>query len=239
LAEGEFQSQIQSALASEWAERVKGIWTTKLDSIVNTAQSKLENVITAIQNGQAEEESDVDSFAFSDLAYPTVPTSALAGGSTSLIPFLASLKQRSSGRTPLLDGVLASLETAAAALRKDVEGLAGDLRAQYQSGVGEALRRLVQVLQDALGGVKQEKAVACSLFIGRIALFIATTSSILGDLAGVDEDISSKLPVMCGVVSQADRIRRLENDTPQLHRPLGISYNSTSSLPLTTNLLVR
>jgi hypothetical protein len=192
-ADGEFQTQIQSALASEWADRAKGIWTTKLDSIVNTAQTKLEEVVTSIQKGQAEEESDVDSFAFSDLAYPTIPTSALAGASTSLQPFLASLRQRSSGRTPLLDGVLGSLESAAAALRRDSEGLVGDLRGQYQSGVGDALRRLVKVLQDALNSIGQERPVECSLFVGRVALYLATTSTILGDLASGAEDITGKL----------------------------------------------
>jgi hypothetical protein len=196
LAEGEFQTQIQSALADEWAERAKGIWTTKLDTIVNTAQTKLEEVVISIQKGQAEEESDVDSFAFSDLAYPTIPTSALAGASTSLQPFLASLRHRSSGRTPLLDGVLGSLESAAAALRKDSEGLVGDLRGQYQSGVGEALCRLVKVLQDALSSVTLERPVECSLFVGRVALYLAITSGLLGDLAGGAEDITGKLNSM-------------------------------------------
>jgi hypothetical protein len=193
LAEGEFQTQIQSALASEWADRAKGIWTTKLDSIVNTAQTKLEEVVISIQKGQAEEESDVDSFAFSDLAYPTIPTSALAGASTSLQPFLASLRQRSSGRTPLLDSVLGSLESAAVALRKDSEGLVGDLRGQYQSGVGDAVRRLVNVLRDALSSIAQERSVECSLFVGRVALYLATASSVFGDLANGIEDITGKL----------------------------------------------
>lgn len=193
LGEGEFQTQIQSALSNEWAERVKGIWTTKLDSIVNTAHVKIEEVVDTLQkSGQVEEESDVDSFAFSDLNYPTIPTTALAGASTSLQPFLSSLKQRSSGRTPLLDSVLTSLETASSALRRDTESLTGDLRVGYQSGAEEALRRLVQVLQDALSAITQERVVECSLFVGRVALYLATTSSVLGDLAGEAEDVTSK-----------------------------------------------
>ena len=198
LAEGEFQTQIQSALANEWADRVKGIWTTKLDSIVNTAQVKIEEVITTRHTGgQVEEESDVDSFAFSDLAYPTIPTNALAGASTSLQPFLASLKQRSSGRTPLLAGVLSSLESASASLRDDAESLAGDLRAGYLSGVGDALRRLVQVLQEASLAITQERAVECSLFVGRVALYLATTSSVLGDLAVGSDNITGRRHVAC------------------------------------------
>lgn len=216
LAEGEFQSQIQSALASEWAERAKGIWTTKLDAIVNTAQAKVEEVVTSIQKGQAEEESDVDSFAFSDLAYPTVPTSALAGASTSLQPFLASLRQRSSGRTPLLDGVLGSLESASSALKRDSEGLTGDLREQYQSGVGDALRRLVGVLQGALSSIPQEKPVECSLFVGRVALYLATTSSILGDMTSGTEDITGKLltTAYCGKAADIiDDLRTIHRDS--------------------------
>ena len=214
LADGDFQTQIQSALSCEWAERARGIWTTKLDTIVNTAQTKLEEVVTSIQKGQAEEESDVDSFAFSDLAYPTIPTSALAGASTSLQPFLASLRQRSSGRTPLLDGVLGSLESAAAALRKDSEGLVGDLRGQYQSGVADALRRLVKVLQDALSSVSQERPVECSLFVGRVALYLATTSTILGDLAGGAQDITGtlKFTYHCG------KAANITDDLRTIHR---------------------
>jgi hypothetical protein len=205
LGEGEFQSQIQSALASEWADRVKGIWTTKLDSVVNTAQTKLEEVVATLQNdqNQAGMESDVDSFAFSDLAYPVIPTTALSGATTSLGPFLASLKQRSSGRTPLLDGVLSSLEAASAALRKDAEGLVGELKGQYQSGAGDALGRLVKVLQDALGSVPQERVVESSLFVGRVALYLATTSSVLGDLAGNVDDVTSKL---FDTYSRADKL---------------------------------
>jgi hypothetical protein len=196
LAEGEFQTQIQSALASEWAERVKGIWTIKLESIVIIAQTKVEEAITALQqkNAESEAESDVGAFAFSDLAYPTIPTSALStsGQSTSLQPFLASLRQRSSGRTPLLENVLSSLESASAALKMDSEGLSGDLRTKYQAGVDHALQRLVKVLQDALSSaLGYERVVECSLFVGRVALYIATSSSIVDDLAG--EGDTSKL----------------------------------------------
>jgi hypothetical protein len=199
LAEGEFQTQIQAALTSEWAERVKGIWTTRLDSIVNIAQTKVEDVITILQAGtnQAEDEADVDAFAFSDLAYPAIPTTALTSGgpSSSLAPFLSSLKQRSSGRTPLLDGVLGSLEKAASALSNDVEGLEGDLKALYHAGVGDALRRFLVVLRGSLSSVGQDGAVESSLFVGRIALYLATTSSVLSDLVGSAKDISGKLPI--------------------------------------------
>jgi hypothetical protein len=187
LPEGEFQTQIQSALASEWAERVKGIWTTKLDSIVNTAQVKVQEVISSLQTGQGQaEEIDVDAFAFSDLAYPAIPTTALAGG-VHLQPFLTSLQQRSSGRTPLLDAVLSSLEVASVALRKDGEGLSGELKTQYQSGVKDALERFLVVLQDALAGAAESaRPVECSLFVGRASLYIASGSSVLGDLGGAD-----------------------------------------------------
>lgn len=198
LAEGEFQTQIQSALASEWAERVKGIWTIKLGSIVDIAQTKVEEAITALQqsNAQSEAESDVGAFAFSDLTYPSIPTAALTstGQSTSLHPFLASLRQRSSGRTPLLDDVLSSLESASAALKRDAEGLSGDLRSQYQAGVEDALERLVKVLQDALSSTSgYERVVERSLFVGRVALYIDTSSRMVDDLAGT-VDTSRRCP---------------------------------------------
>jgi hypothetical protein len=76
-----------------------------------------------------------------------------------------------------------------------VEGLEGDLKALYHAGVRDALRRFLEVLRDSLSSVGQDGVVESSLFVGRIALYLATTSSILSDLVGSAKDISGKLPI--------------------------------------------
>jgi hypothetical protein len=196
LQSGDFQQEIQEALSSEWAGRAKGIWSTKLESIVDIARAKVEEGILALQTDPTVDESDVDAFAFSDLAYPLVPTTALATGgipNMSLTPFMTSLEQRSSGRTPLLGAVLAALEGASSALRDDVKGLSGALLAEYHAGVKSALERLRGVLNESLAAAGLGGGdVQASLFVGRVALYIARSSSVLSDLAGEASGISGK-----------------------------------------------
>lgn len=212
LQDGEFQNEIQQALASEWAGRAKGIWSSKLDAIVNIAQAKLEEGITSLQNDPISDESDVDAFAFSDLAYPVVPTIALAAGgvpSVNLAPFMASLKQRSSGRTPLLGAVLTALEAASGALKEDAKGLTGSLLVEYQSGVKGALEKLRGILEKSLADTPSgEGSVQSSLFVGRVALYIAKSSSFLGDLAGEDAAVTGEysLPPSCLFTDKSDTL---------------------------------
>lgn len=189
LAEGDHQTQIRTSLESEWADRVKAIWSVKLDAIVDIARDQLEKGLTKIRQSSAGEPSDVSVFAFSELNYPTIPTASLASGgllhSTSLDPFMASLKQRSSGRTPMLDDTLTALESAASALRGDVHDLSSGLASEYSISVRDALGRLVTVLDEALEAMPTEgQVVESSLHVGRVAMYIACSSTILRDLGG-------------------------------------------------------
>lgn len=192
LTEGEHPAQIRAALETEWADRVKSIWSVKLDAIVDIAAEKLEEGVSKIRQTTSNENGDVSAFAFSDLSYPAVPTASLVSGgllhATSLDPFMASLKQRSTGRTSLLNDTLSAMEMATVALRKDVHDLSADLAAEYQRSVKEALDRLVGVLGETLATVGSgEQIVEVSLHVGRVAMYIAVSSSVLIDLGGEGE----------------------------------------------------
>lgn len=210
LGQGDHQDQIRAALEHEWADRVKAIWSAKLDSIVDVAEEQLQQGVTQLGHSPGPTESDAGSFAFSELNYPSVPATALASGSTqsiSLGPFMASLKQRSSGRTPLLNDTLTALEDAASTLRIDVADLSSNLAKEYQTSVGSSLDRLVEVLETSLA--KNADAVEASLHVGRVALFIAHSSSVLPSLVE-DGDKSGKLTTTesdCPAADMTSQIR--------------------------------
>lgn len=187
LDNGDFEVQIRNALETQWAERVKAIWSIRLDSLVETARTKIDEGIEKLSQSAPSEHVDAASFAFSDLSYPAIPTAALASGSlqtTSLAPFLSSLQQRSSGRTPLLHDTLSALEGGASKLQKDVSDLSAGRAEAYQADARAALDRLVQVLEQALEGLE---SVEASLHVGRIAMYLASTSSLLSSLMGSDK----------------------------------------------------
>ena len=206
LGDGEHRSQIRAALEHEWADRVKAIWSAKLDNIVDIAQEKLEECIAQIHQSTSSPhgsiDTDVGAFAFSDLNYPSVPATSLASGSTQSVtlgPFMASLKQRSSGRTPLLNDTLAALENAGEALRTDVADLSPELASEYQTSVASALDRLVKVLESSLTSAGE--VVEASLHVGRVALYIAHSSHVLRSLVG-EGDKLGKLCITALVVTR-------------------------------------
>lgn len=113
--------------------------------------------------------------------------------STSLTTFYASLKKRSSGRTPLLDSTLSSIEAAAQALRADMSAVPNSLHADYEASAREALRGLEAALRDTLSAFQTtedgplpstDKAVDAALFVGRAAIYLAKGSTFFDDLVG-------------------------------------------------------
>ena len=134
---------------------------------------------------------------FSDLTFPSAPASALTAGSqnTVVAAFVSSLKKRTTLRTPALDSVLTGLEVAAADVKVDLQSFPSDLYDRYRDRLSSTLNSIVEALQSALEtetakGTKKRSAEA-ELFIGRVALYIAKSSSVLDNLAGeVDIDLS-------------------------------------------------
>jgi hypothetical protein len=129
---------------------------------------------------------------FSEINFPSSPTTTLNSShnhSAALNTFIIALKKRSSYRTPLLDSVLTSLEDFATSLKADMPGLPKRLIDDFRERVGTSLEMLVQVLGKVLesmgpgrGGGKH--GIEAELFVGRVALYLAKSSSFLRDVAG-------------------------------------------------------
>lgn len=184
-----FESQIASALESEWGSRVQEIWTTKLDTIVTSLSSKLTTTAAQVRSGQDSGlDNHCEAFMFSDIHFPAVSAGT---GSTGTEHFLSSLKKRALFRTPLLDGIMALLEDAAQNIKLDLAGLPSSLYADYREKLKSALHALVKVLDDVLadaGGHRDATgSVEAELFVGRIALYLVHASPFLSDLVGGTE----------------------------------------------------
>ena len=113
-------------------------------------------------------------------------TTTLNTPSVTVPSFIATLKKRSAYRTPILDGVLVALEGSAAAIKADRQGLPSSVCDAYEgmisSAMGERVDALRQQLEAAMGVVGENRLYG-ELLVGRVALFIASTSTTLPDLA--------------------------------------------------------
>ena len=135
-------------------------------------------------------------FTFSDLTFPSAPASTLKPSHTAFDTFVSTLKKRTSHRTPLLDAVLIVMEDAAAGLKADMHILPSSLVAQYRDRVKSALDTLVNVLKKVLelvgpGRGDGKFSIEAEMFVGRVALYLAKSSTFLRDVVAETEvDIS-------------------------------------------------
>lgn len=125
---------------------------------------------------------------FSEISFPST-TTTLNTPAVTVPSFIAALKKRSAHRTPILDGILSALEAAVAAIKADRQGLPGQVCEAYTDMVGTTLQDLVDKLRkqlDAAAKIEGERKMYGELLVGRVALFIATTSSMFSDLTELD-----------------------------------------------------
>lgn len=193
LGQGNFQGEIRSGLDAEWSRRVQALWTAKLDSLVVSARTSIEESAKDIRAGKITTDNEPEAHVFSDIAFPTAAGLAAGTGAT-FNNFLGTLKKRAAYRTPQIETVLGVLERAATDIKADLVGLPEALYDDYRVKLGSALEALVHVLRDVLaeaGGHRDAKgSVEAELFVGRIALYLANASDFLGDLAVKDADQS-------------------------------------------------
>lgn len=136
------------------------------------------------------QDSHPETFVFSEIAFPPVPTLTFSGplASSSFASFMSTLKKRSALRTPQLDTVLVALEDAATDLKADMQGLPGALYDDYKERLLDMLERLVRALEGLLEATnaegKAESEAHVPLFIGRTALHLAKSSTFLRDVIG-------------------------------------------------------
>jgi hypothetical protein len=190
LGDAQFEAQIATALEAEWGARVQAIWTAKLDALVVNAGETLRTASRSIRAGRDKVDNDPEAFMFSDIAFPSV--AGVTGTSTAFNSLLGTLRKRTAFRTPLLDSVLSSLESAAASIKDDLADLPEPLLDDYRAKIVTALDALVKafsdVLADAGGHRDATGSVEAEMFVGRVALYLIHTSSFLPDLnlPGVD-----------------------------------------------------
>lgn len=143
-----------------------------------------------------------EQIAFSDLAFPTMPSSSLAAPHTSFSSFLQNINRRTAKRTPKLDRVLVAIEKAAAEIRADSHGLPQGMYAEYTESARHMLQDLAKSLERLLADVAKpggqdgetlaEQPVAAEMFVGRVALYLGSTSSFLSDIKGGTELVSGE-----------------------------------------------
>lgn len=186
LGDEAFEEQISAALEAEWGARVQAIWTAKLNAIVTSAETSLNDAADRIRSGAVVSDNEPETHMFADIAFPSA--AGIAGSGAGFNSFLASLMRRSSYRTPILDEVLSGLESSASDIKADLTDLPSTLYDDYRGKLSVALAALVGVLRDTLssvGGHRDAKgSVEAELFVGRVALYLAHTSSFLTDLVG-------------------------------------------------------
>lgn len=144
-----------------------------------------------------------EQFTFSDLAFPTMPSSSLVAPHTSVSSFLQNIKRRTARRTPTLDRVLAAIEKAAAEIKADSHGLPPEMYAEYTASAERMLQDLAKTLERLLNGIgapeskegeeSTQPSVAAEMFVGRVALYLGSTSSFLEDIRGGTELASGEL----------------------------------------------
>ncbi|KAJ6520000.1 Vps51/Vps67 domain-containing protein [Mycena sanguinolenta] len=170
-------------------QRVIGIWKLALSDAEDAFQLQLAAATTSLRETpreQRKETSSVD-FLFTSPPLPTLP--GLGPVDSSFQKYKASLRRQLLGRTSLIDSVLATLESCARALQRDLSvilggddeearGVAAQLSEQYRPNA-EAL--CTGVLDTLASAEKQDAdnsqlAMDGLVFVGRVAEELGSTS---------------------------------------------------------------
>ncbi|KAL7424679.1 hypothetical protein Q5752_000363 [Cryptotrichosporon argae] len=190
LADADFGAQIAEALEAEWGARVTQLWETKLAALLQSAEVAVHDAAERmrLEPTAAADELCPESWAFSDMAFPTAPLHVTAH-TTTFTSFVSALKKRGVRRSPLLDSVLLAFEDAATDLKADMRGLPSGLWVDYRAKAQGMLDDLVNVLARLLESVGAARGdgkdgVEAELFVGRVALYLAKSSPFLVDVVG-------------------------------------------------------
>lgn len=133
------------------------------------------------------EDTNPQSFIFTELAFPPAPIHALTASSAPFNAFLSTIKKRAALRTPALDDVLVTLESYALGVKQDIQGLPKALYSIYGRQVEQALRDVVSALQSVLEGLtkrEEGKTIEAVMLVGRVGIYLAKQSTFFGDIVG-------------------------------------------------------
>ncbi|KAG8908508.1 hypothetical protein FRB99_005867 [Tulasnella sp. 403] len=202
------RDQLLAVVKSACIRRVKDVWKDKLGEVEATTVREVQHCVETLRGGGKDGESDVNPSSFyfqpeflaalSGADFPAGPSSA----PNPLQKCKDALKQRVSNRTPMLHSVLVSLELLAKDLKDDLlalESPAGssattvelmkDFRPDAQSAALEMAKSLRTLLQrEGSKGLDAAMDTLVVVFVGKVALELATESPFVEDLVPGVED---------------------------------------------------
>lgn len=191
------RAKLGALLDDACKKRAIEVWDVKFGEMEKKLRDGLKEVLDALRKGGAAVQQDVVPTEHVFASHPP-PSLSLVGANPALAvssfqSYKAALKQKLSGRSPLLHGLLQDLEWLAAREKKDLEvllskqyddPLAQEMHALYDPAVYAACQRSLAVLSSALGDEESRDVHALDgvLFIGRLCHELTTSSTFVSDL---------------------------------------------------------
>ncbi|KAG8968609.1 hypothetical protein FRC03_006730 [Tulasnella sp. 419] len=183
--------------------RVQEVLKDKLIEIEGAVVKEVQKCVELLREGSDESTWDANPSAFqfspsySSQKFDEKGLVALLGASTSIAESKQALRQRVENRTPLLHSTLTRLEQLAGELKDDLSSLEGpsgqtladatDLSQKYRPEAETTALSVVACMKEILerenvSSASEDTNYRISLFVGRVALELATSSSFIDDL---------------------------------------------------------
>ncbi|EJD51905.1 hypothetical protein AURDEDRAFT_149495 [Auricularia subglabra TFB-10046 SS5] len=191
------RAKLGALLDDACKKRAIEVWDVKFGEMEKKLRDGLREVLDALRKGGPGVQQDIAPTEHIFASHPP-PSLSLVGANPALAvssfqSYKAALKQKLSGRSPLLHGLLQDMEWLAAREKKDLEvllskqyddPLAQEMHALYDPVVYAACQRSLAVLSIALGDEESRDANALDgvLFIGRLCHELTTSSTFVSDL---------------------------------------------------------
>ncbi|KAJ6604838.1 hypothetical protein DFH09DRAFT_898123 [Mycena vulgaris] len=179
-------------------QRVLNIWQLALSDAEDAFQLQLAAATTSLRETPKEHASPVD-FLFSAPPLPVFP--GLGPVDSSFQKYKASLQRQLLGRTSLLDSVLATLESCARSLQRDLSVVlsgkdeeARDVVAQLSEQYRPNAEALCTGILDTLSAAEKQDSEdsGCLVFVGHVADELASSSPFVSGIGGGAEVVQGE-----------------------------------------------
>ncbi|KAJ7293153.1 hypothetical protein C8J57DRAFT_1161634 [Mycena rebaudengoi] len=181
-------------------QRVLGIWKLALADAEEAFQTRLASATTTLRETPKESRADTLPVEFLFTAPPLPVFSGLGPGDTSFQKYKGALRRQLLGRTSLLDSVLATLESCARSLQRDLSlivaggdeatrGVAAQLSEQYRPNA----EALCTGVLDTLAAAEQydsedsELTMDSLVFVGQVAAELGSASPFVSGIGGGEQ----------------------------------------------------
>ncbi|KAJ3555319.1 hypothetical protein NM688_g2642 [Phlebia brevispora] len=184
--------RIVTVLDSICKQRAIAVWKAGLDSTVTTFRTRLESSLSQLRSSELDTHPVQYLFRASPL--PPIQAPNLSSAKLAFQKFKDKLQSQISCRTPLLDDVLSAIEDGVKALHEDIavthedktaaSPLVSELTLQYRQDTGQLCNSVSKALEASLCQSSGDVVLSlqCLTFIGRVAIELSTSSTILASL---------------------------------------------------------